>query len=215
MKADDFGRFHAEVKRLKSACFPLKDSIRNTDISRWLTECEAAGLVRCYDVTEGRFLCIHKFDQRLRLKRERFPRPPDDGHMTVISQPTDSHMSKPFVSVSTSDSVSQGGDRGPGEGDVRAQLRREMSECFKRPVSESWTYEEECLLLEVCKSPTAIEEWYTLRSYRTKAKERHHRFSIRTLLTNWKQDLDAARTYVAESRADHKERQETIISKTL
>jgi len=38
MKADDYGRFHAEPRLLRSGCFPLHDNIRMNDLARWLDE---------------------------------------------------------------------------------------------------------------------------------------------------------------------------------
>lgn len=88
LKADDFGRFHAMPQLLKSMLFPIKEDIRNTDMTRCLAACEKAGLVRCYEVTGKRYLEINNFDQRLRSKVGRFPdmsgiRPTNDRHMTV------------------------------------------------------------------------------------------------------------------------------------
>jgi len=75
LKADDFGRFHAHPKLLKPNLFPLKDSIRETDISRDLAACEAAGLLRCYESAGNRYLVILKFGQKLKVKKEKFPPP--------------------------------------------------------------------------------------------------------------------------------------------
>lgn len=104
MKADDFGCFYAEPRRLRSACYPLKDSIRDTDITRWLLECEKAGLVRCYVATEGRYLCIPNFKQRLRVMKRRFPKPPEN-----ICPSDDGHVTAPFVSDSVSLVQEEGG----------------------------------------------------------------------------------------------------------
>ena len=65
MKADDFGRYHADPKRLKAFLFPLNDDLRETDISRWLAECEQAGLMRFYEVSGKRYLELWNFGQRL------------------------------------------------------------------------------------------------------------------------------------------------------
>lgn len=113
MKADDFGRFHAEPIRLKSACFPLKDSIRSTDITRWIGECLSAGLVRCYEANGGRYMCIERFNQRLRQMREKFPKPPANK-MTVIRPSTDRHTSISFDSDSDSQDQRDGDARGRG-----------------------------------------------------------------------------------------------------
>jgi len=92
LKADDFGRFHANPQILKSLLFPLKDDLRSTDMSRNLAACERAGLVRCYSVSSKRYVEILKFEQRLRAKVSKFPSPADscqahDGHMPDIGRP--------------------------------------------------------------------------------------------------------------------------------
>jgi hypothetical protein len=101
MKVDDFGRFYADPRRLRSSCYPLKESIRDTDVSRCLSECEKAGLLVCYEVALGRYLCILRFNQRLRVKHEKFPRPPDEL-LLKVPQLDDGHTSDPFVSSSSS-----------------------------------------------------------------------------------------------------------------
>ena len=84
MKADDFGRFSANPKLLKSLLFPLKDGFRESDISSWLQEIEAAGLIATYQCESKPLLEIVKFDQRLRTKKGKWPAPvsnlrTDDG----------------------------------------------------------------------------------------------------------------------------------------
>lgn len=81
MKADDFGCFHAHPALVKSFCFPLRDNVRNTDISRWIEECQSAGLLVTYaDPQSGKnFLQILNFGQRMKQSRHKFPPPPDRG----------------------------------------------------------------------------------------------------------------------------------------
>lgn len=91
--ADDFGRFHGSPQLLKSYLFPLKDK-RIADITRWIAECEKAGLIAEYEVSGRRYIEIRKFGQRMRVKQSKFPAPSDgcqsyDGHMTVMRQPYD------------------------------------------------------------------------------------------------------------------------------
>jgi hypothetical protein len=98
LRADDFGRFHANPQLLKSSLFPLKDSIRNTDIALWLDACEKCGLLRCYELTGRRYLVIDKFGQRTRASSSKFPAPDgqasdpcltDVSPMTVTCQARD------------------------------------------------------------------------------------------------------------------------------
>jgi len=102
MKADDFGRFHADPRLLKANLFPLLPETRDTDISRWLAACEKAGLLRCYVDGRGRqFLEIQNFRQRTRQMKAKFPSagesptdesPPDDGQLTVNRQSIDCQL---------------------------------------------------------------------------------------------------------------------------
>lgn len=80
---DDFGRFEANEKLLKSKVFPLKDDIRATDIARWLTACEMAGLIRLYTVDCKRYLSVDRFAQtraNCRSSRSKYPDPPAENN---------------------------------------------------------------------------------------------------------------------------------------
>lgn len=85
MKVDDYGRFSADVRLLKSNLFPLKSDIRDSDISRWLTACEKSGLITVYTVALKSYLQIENFKQVLRQKTMKYPSPDDciadDTHM--------------------------------------------------------------------------------------------------------------------------------------
>lgn len=75
MKADDFGRYHGNQKLLKSLLFPLKDGLRDADITRWIAECVNAGMIVVYtDKVSGKpFLRLVNFGQRLRTRKAKFP----------------------------------------------------------------------------------------------------------------------------------------------
>lgn len=91
MKADDFGRFPAGPRFLRSVLFPIRDGLREADISRWIAECEKAGLLRLYTSSDGKPLVeIRKFGQRTRAEKSKYEAPPpDDGHPSVRWQSTD------------------------------------------------------------------------------------------------------------------------------
>ena len=86
---DDFGRYYAKPTLLRAACYPLKlDSVSDSDIGKWLTDCVNAALVRVYPAADGkRYLEILKFDQRVRASVSRFPA--FDGQMAVKCQADD------------------------------------------------------------------------------------------------------------------------------
>lgn len=92
MKADDWGRYTAHPKLLKASLFPLKDGVREPDISRWLAECEAAGMIRLYHDGDGcgqkSFLEILKWRQQVRAAASRYPDPPAPG----TGQPVARHV---------------------------------------------------------------------------------------------------------------------------
>jgi hypothetical protein len=75
MKVDDYGRYSANIKFLKSTLFPLKTDVRETDITRWITECEKSSLIALYNVANKDYLQIENFKQVLRQKNEKYPPP--------------------------------------------------------------------------------------------------------------------------------------------
>ena len=84
LRADDYGRFHANPILLKSALFPLREDVRGADISRWLAACEKSGMVRCYSDSGKPYLEIPKFGQRTRADKSKFPEPPDSVNVPLL-----------------------------------------------------------------------------------------------------------------------------------
>lgn len=85
---DDFGRFEANEKLLKSKVFPLKEDVRATDISRWLSACEQAGLIRLYTVSGKRYLSVDRFAQtraNCRSTKSKYPEPPTEEKGDIFS----------------------------------------------------------------------------------------------------------------------------------
>lgn len=73
---DDFGRFDARPSVLRSRCYPLRVSaVREADISRWLAECETAGLIALYSADAKQYLLFRKLGEP-RAKFSKFPAPP-------------------------------------------------------------------------------------------------------------------------------------------
>lgn len=82
MKVDDYGRFFSDPRLLKANLFPLQlDSIRETDLTRWMSECQKAGLIVIYEINTKGYLQIEDFGQTLRQKREKFPGPQSATHL--------------------------------------------------------------------------------------------------------------------------------------
>jgi hypothetical protein len=123
MKADDYGRFTAHTRLLKATLFPhLIDSIREADISRWMAECQKAGLIALYEVDSKQLLEIPKFGQRLRNSRPKFP--PRGGWPQVAAScgesPPDSESEAHSEAQSDSPQPPKGGQ---GNGVARKRLR--------------------------------------------------------------------------------------------
>ena len=75
---DDFGRTEANLKILRSKCYPLKEDVRTTDISRFLDTVEKAGLIHLYTVAGKQYLEILRFNQsraNCRSAKSKFPDP--------------------------------------------------------------------------------------------------------------------------------------------
>lgn len=53
---DDYGRYSANLTALKSAVFPLRKNVRDSDIARWLDALSLAGLLVVRDSSRGRYV---------------------------------------------------------------------------------------------------------------------------------------------------------------
>jgi hypothetical protein len=64
---DDYGRTESNPQLLRAKCYPLQtDSVRVTDISRWMAACQKAGLILEYAANGKQYLEILDFGQQLR-----------------------------------------------------------------------------------------------------------------------------------------------------
>lgn len=80
MKADDYGRFHADARLVRALCFPLSEAIKSDSVRKWLEELHAAGLIYRYEVEGKPVLAIVNFGQRLKQSRAKFPEPEGESH---------------------------------------------------------------------------------------------------------------------------------------
>lgn len=87
MKVDDYGIFYANTSLLKANLFPLLlDSIRETDITRWMAECQKAGIVLLYESQGKRYVQICEFKQRLDKARIKYPLPENGTSLTTVNE---------------------------------------------------------------------------------------------------------------------------------
>ncbi len=75
---DDFGRMVSDPAMLKARAFPYRQEIRGTDCSRWLAECERAGLLASYEVDGTPYLQLTAFSgtRFKRATKSKCPEPP-------------------------------------------------------------------------------------------------------------------------------------------
>lgn len=108
---DDYGRFEANPKLLRSRCYPLRvDKVREADISRWLTACEIAGLILLYESAGKEYLQVCDFRQTTRTP-SRYPNP------QVLFGADDSNCEQMKSNARLDVSVSVSGGEGVDEGE--------------------------------------------------------------------------------------------------
>lgn len=73
MKADDYGRYYGNIKLLRANLFPLYEKLKDEKVESWLRECIDAELIFAYEADGKRFLEIKMFDQKLKVRRSKFP----------------------------------------------------------------------------------------------------------------------------------------------
>lgn len=107
---DDFGRYDARPAVLRSRLYPLQlDSVRESDIPRWIAECVKVGLISLYVVDSRPYLVLHKLGSR-RAKRSKWPEPPAD----LESQSADANTCAQMLACATGSSSSAHSGSGSG-----------------------------------------------------------------------------------------------------
>lgn len=76
---DDYGLYDARPSILRAKLYPLKlDRVREADISRWMAECQKAGLILFYEAEGKPYLQMLDTDWQTRSK-PKYPLPPDNN----------------------------------------------------------------------------------------------------------------------------------------
>lgn len=207
MKADDYGRYSADGRRLKAFLFPLKDSLRETDCARWLAECEQAGLVRCYEAAGKRYLELPNFRQRLRVMKESHPRPSDALNLApdavnlapgdvnplpvAANPPSDDGQMSAGCPLERKRSEAKGNETNGAS--PLARLEAGLNAAYGRATGFVWSYAEQSAVAEIARRPEAVAELETLLRYRRRLPAAEKRFfpnSIGSLLAKWTETLD-------------------------
>jgi hypothetical protein len=72
---DDYGRYDARPSMVKSACYPVKESITSSKCDAMLKELADCGLILLYEVGGKPYMQLQKWDNNPRAKESRFPEP--------------------------------------------------------------------------------------------------------------------------------------------
>jgi hypothetical protein len=86
VNCDDYGIADARIKMLRSRCFPLKtDTIKESDVEKWLRGLIKADLVFLYEVEGKRYLKMTSWEnhQQIRAKKSKFPLPDSNGYQLI------------------------------------------------------------------------------------------------------------------------------------
>ena len=83
---DDYGRFTANLRLLRSSCYPLRfDHVTDRQIKGWLGECGESALVLPYTVNQKPYLEVQDFRQQVRAKCSKYPQPPTSAQQMPIN----------------------------------------------------------------------------------------------------------------------------------
>jgi len=206
MKADDFGRFSANEKLIRSLCFPLKDGVRDADVTRWLAECQQAGLIVVYHANAKPVLAIRNFGQRLRQKRELYPPPPDDGQLADKCQADDGQVTagREEKRNEEDDEMSKVGSPAlRGKSDLQKRIER----LLRRRESAPWDVKELKVFAANRKAieATTEEDWRKLEYfYSLPQAETFSRKNLESLLNHWNGEVDKAVSFKRQNLSEGK-----------
>jgi len=186
LKADDYGRFSANPKLLRSALYPLKDDARDADISRKLAAAEQAGLIRCYEVDNKRYLQITEFRQQIR-SASKFPEPMSSKCTADAKQPiANDHLGVSVFGVG-GECVFGGGAR------AIPTILKELGLLYHRKPSGKASHYEESTAFELSRRPEIANEIQEVIAYRSGLPPDERKFfpqSLSSLLGKWQEVLD-------------------------
>lgn len=199
MKADDHGRYSANIKILKSTLFPLKTDVRETDITRWLTECKKSGLIVLYKVAFKDYLQIENFKQVLRQKHEKYP-PPQHG--TITCEADDKQLTSECV-PETKGNESEKNQNGRADEPPPSMHSKEDIEAFAK--AETWIQKHASSVAKM-NEPLTIDQFIKLRN---RFVETGFIVKVLTAMHNWKKLKERKSAYLTFLSFAEKEENKT------
>ena len=117
VNADDYGCFDAREAVVKSRLFPLKDTMKLSEVGKILDRLAEVGLIVRYTKDGKPFLCVNKWGehQRLRVSRHKYPTP-DEADCGTLRQLAASCGEKSLESESESEIESESEKRKAQDG---------------------------------------------------------------------------------------------------
>lgn len=167
-RADDFGRFTANLALLRASLFPLQlDKVSDKDVSRLLKEAEESGLLATYGVDGKAYLVIAKWEQG-RAKESRYPQPPDDVCKRLQTYVYTCKHTSAYVPDSDSDTDSDS----DSDNAWIVAFGLELPESLRTA---------ECL--------KALKEWL---AYKTEKRQAYKKSGLKAALTKWAGEFSSA-----------------------
>ncbi|MDI6872464.1 MAG: hypothetical protein QME79_14155 [Bacillota bacterium] len=105
-RCDDYGRFDARPRVIRSVCFPLKlDEVSDEMVDAWLRRLEAVGLIMLYECNGRPYLQMVTWSkhQQIRAKKSKFPAPDSACNHLQSSDSNGKQMSPSSSSISSDD----------------------------------------------------------------------------------------------------------------
>lgn len=214
-KVDDFGRCEANPKLLRAKIFPLRlDTVRESDMPRWLAECDKAGCIRLYQVDGKDYLVVNKWE-RGRAERSRYPEPPPicEQVQTVASGCTQSQTIPPTpIPIPTTTPITTPTPQPPGsppsasrdgvrEGKDSSRVpttdqSRRIARVFHRNLTTRWSKKEVEAYQQIGTVPeedlAALERYYAA-NWPPKRNVNILRHNLITFLNNFPGEVDRAK----------------------
>lgn len=191
MKADDYGRFHAEPRLIKASCFPLIENLRPNDLTRWLDELSTRQLILRYETDGRNCLAIVNYGQRLKKSRAKFP--PMDGKEPDWLPCSDMFPELPGTSRNFPPEEKRREEEGNGrEGGDAADPPKPLC-----TIEQAVSYAPMCSL-----TPDEAKHWWHTRNASGWTKGSSNGTARR--ITSWQSDMATAKAWVSESLAKSK-----------
>jgi hypothetical protein len=111
MKADDYGRFHAEPRLVRSMCFPLGGP-NESAVAKSISDLSQRGLISTYVAGDRQFLAIVNWGQRFRGSKPKFPQPEGEDAKWLALPTTTTTPSTTSSSSTTTTTTTTTADNG-------------------------------------------------------------------------------------------------------